>query len=86
MWICGWYEKNIKENKIMVGFFLSVLFYGLSLMYGGYFLGFLFDNDDIPNATKVLITIFLPIIAPLLLCVRLGMIILAKVKKETNRV
>ena len=65
--------------------FLLVLFYGLSLIYVGYVLGFLIDNDEFPNVVKVLMVIFSPIIAPLLFGATLGMIILAKVKKETNR-
>ena len=65
--------------------FLLVLFYGLSLICVGYVLGFLIDNDEFPNAVKVLMVIFSPIIAPLLFGAALGMIILAKVKKETNR-
>ena len=62
--------------------FLSV-FYGL--ICGGYVLSFLIDNDNIPNAVKVLMAIFSSIVAPLLFGAGLGMIMLAKVKKETNR-
>lgn len=62
--------------------FLSV-FYGL--ICGGYVLGFLNDNDNIPNAVKVLMAIFSSIVAPVLFGAALAMIILAKVKKETNR-
>lgn len=62
--------------------FLSV-FYGL--ICGGYVLGFLIDNDNIPNAVKVLMAIFSSIVAPVLFGAALAMIILAKVKKETNR-
>jgi membrane protein DedA with SNARE-associated domain len=51
----------------------------------GYVLGFLNDNDDIPNAVKVLMTIFSSIVAPVLFGAGMAMIILAKVKKETNR-
>lgn len=62
--------------------FLSV-FYALICL--GYVLGFLIDNDDFPNGVKVLMAIFSSIIAPLLFGAGLGIIILAKVKKETNR-
>lgn len=62
--------------------FLSV-FYGLICV--GYVIGFLIDNDDFSNGVKVLMAIFSPIIAPLLFGAALGMIILTKVKKETNR-
>lgn len=62
--------------------FLSVLY---GLICGGYVLGFLNDNDNIPNAVKVLMAIFSSIVAPVLFGAALAMIILAKVKKETNR-
>lgn len=62
--------------------FLSV-FYGL--ICGGYVIGFLIDNDDLPNAVKVLMAIFSSIVAPVLFGAGMAMIILAKVKKETNR-
>jgi len=69
----------------MAVFFLSVLYYGLNLICAGYVLGFLIDNHDFPKAVKVLMVILSPIVAPLILGFSLGMIILAKVKKETNR-
>lgn len=62
--------------------FLSVFYVLICL---GYVLGFLTDNDDFPNGVKILMAIFSAFIAPLLLGATLGMIILAKVKKETNR-
>lgn len=62
--------------------FLSVFYV---LICGGYVLGFIIENDDFSNGVKVLMAIFSPIIAPLLFGAALGMIILAKVKKETNR-
>jgi cytochrome bd-type quinol oxidase subunit 2 len=62
--------------------FLSVLY---GLICGGYVISFLIDNDDFSNGVKVLMAIFSPIIAPLLFGVALGMLMLAKVKKETNR-
>lgn len=63
--------------------FLAAVFYGL--ICGGYVLGFLIDNDDFSNEVKVLMAIFSPVVAPLLFGIGMGMIILAKVKKETNR-
>ena len=66
----------------MVNLFL-VSFYALICF--GFVLGTLIDNDDIPNAVKVLMTIFSFIVAPLLLGVSFGMIILTKLRKETNR-
>lgn len=62
--------------------FLSVFYVLICL---GFVVGTLIDNDDIPNTVKVLMAIFSSIVAPLLLGLALGMIILAKVKKETNR-
>ena len=62
--------------------FLSV-FYGL--ICGGYVLGFLIDNDDFSNGVKVLMAIFSPIVAPLLFGAGFGMLMLAKIKKDTNR-
>lgn len=56
-----------------------------SLICVGYVLGFLINNDECPNIVKVLMAIFSPFIAPLLFGAALGMIIVAKVKKETNR-
>lgn len=66
----------------MVNLFL-VSFYALICF--GFVLGTLIDNDDIPNAVKVLMTIFSFIVAPLLLGAAFGMIMLAKVRKKTNR-
>lgn len=51
----------------------------------GFVIGTLIDNDDFSNGIKVLMAIFSPVVAPLLLGAGLGMIMLAKVKKETNR-
>lgn len=62
--------------------FLSV-FYGLICV--GYVIGFLIENDDFSDGVKVLMAIFSPVVAPLLFGVALGMLMLAKVKKETNR-
>lgn len=47
----------------------------------GFVIGTLMDNDDIPNAVKLLMTIFSPIVAPLLLGVVSGMIIITRVRK-----
>lgn len=51
----------------------------------GFVIGTLIDNDDFSNGIKVLMAIFSPVVAPLLLGAGLGMIMLTKVKKETNR-
>lgn len=47
----------------------------------GFVVGTLIDNDDIPNAAKVLMVILSSFLAPLLLGVAFGMIIIAKVRK-----
>jgi hypothetical protein len=66
----------------MAHLFLATIY---GLICGGYVISFLIDNDDFSNGVKVLMAIFSPIIAPLLFGVALGMLMLAKVKKETNR-
>lgn len=63
--------------------YLLVSFYVLICL--GCVLGFLTDNDDFPNGVKFLMAIFSSIFAPLLFGAALGIIILAKLKKETNR-
>ena len=66
-----------------MAYFFLVSFYILICM--GFVVGTLTDNDDCPNIVKVLIAILSPIFAPLFLGAGLGMIIIAKIKKETNR-
>lgn len=65
----------------MIYLFL-VLFYILCV---GFVIGTLIDNDNFSNTAKVLMAIFSPVVVPFLLGADLGMIILAKVEKETNR-
>ena len=62
--------------------FLSV-FYGLICV--GYMVGLLIDNDDIPSIVRVLMVIFSPILTPFLLAAGSGMMMIAKIKEETNR-
>jgi fructose-specific phosphotransferase system IIC component len=62
--------------------FLATIY---GLICAGYVVAFLIENDDIPNAVKVLMAIFSSIVAPLLFGAAFGMIMLDKVKKGTNR-
>lgn len=51
----------------------------------GFVVGYIFNNDAISNAVKVLMIIFSPIAAPLILGVGLGIIIFAKAKETIEK-
>lgn len=51
----------------------------------GFVVGYLINNDAISNAVKVLMTIFSPIVAPLILGVGMGVIIFAKAKETIEK-
>ena len=63
--------------NILVSFYILICI--------GFVIGILIDNNNFSNIVKIIMVIFSPIFAPLLLGIELEMIIIAKVKKETNR-
>ena len=65
-----------------MAYLFLALFYVLCV---GFVVGSLIDNDNFSDTIKVLMAIFSPIVALFLLGAELGMIILTKVEKETNR-
>lgn len=66
----------------MIHLFL-ISFYVLICL--GFVIGILNDSDESSNIIKFLMALFSPIVAPVLLGVALGLIIVAQVEKQTNR-